>query len=174
MDLREAPVISVEEYAVTWPSDSDIIVFPSAWIQLRKDSGQVNVVPTSGTFSQVLLTAGGSFLPLVASGQDFVPNVLRISYTAGFEEGAVPFVLRDLIGKIAAFAPLNIAGDLIVGAGIASKSISIDGLSQSINTTSSATNAGYGARLVQYTKEIKQLIPTLEKYYKGIRLTALG
>ena len=174
VDLREAPVISVEEYAVTWPSDTDIIVFPTEWIQLRPDSGQVNIVPTSGTLAQTLLTAGGTFLPLVASGRDFVPNVLRIKYTAGFAEGEVPMALRDLIGKFASFAPLNIAGDLIVGAGIASKSISIDGLSQSINTTSSATNAGYGARLVQYAKEIKEVVPTLERYYKGIRLTALG
>ena len=33
--------------------------------------------------------------------------------------------------------------------------------------------AGYGARLVQYTKEIKQVIPVLRRYYKGLRLTAL-
>lgn len=174
VDLREAPVISVEEYAVTWPSDTDVIVFPSEWIQLRQDSGQVNIVPTSGTLSQVLLTAGGSFLPLVASGRDFVPNVIRIKYTAGFPEGEVPIAIRDLIGKLSSFGPLNIAGDLIVGAGIASKTVSIDGLSQSINTTSSATNAGYGARLVQYTKEIKEVVPTLQRYYKGMRLTGLG
>jgi hypothetical protein len=30
--------------------------------------------------------------------------------------------------------------------------------------------AGYGARLAQYEKEIKQVIPTLEKYYKGLRM----
>lgn len=174
IDLREAPVISVEEYAVTWPSNTDVIVFPEEWIHLRPDSGQVNILPTSGTLSQVLLTAGGSFMPLVASGMDFVPGVIRIKYTAGFAEGEVPMAIRDMIGKMASFAPLNIAGDLIVGAGIASKSLSIDGLSQSINTTSSATNAGYGARLVQYSKELKEVVPTLKRYYKGIRMTALG
>lgn len=174
INLRESPVISVEEYAVTWPSDTNIIVFPVEWVQLRKDSGQVNVVPTSGTLSQVLLTAGGSFLPLVASGQDFVPDVIRIKYTAGFEAGEVPMAIRDVIGKMASFGPLNTAGDLIVGAGIASKSVSIDGLSQSINTTSSATNAGYGARLGQYSRELKEVIPVLQRYYKGLKMTGLG
>lgn len=172
--LREFPVISVEGVSVEWPSGTQVIEFPSDWIQLRADAGQVNIVPTSGTLSQTLLTAGGSFLPLVASGRDFVPNVIRVQYTAGFAEGEVPIEIRDLIGKYAAFGPLNIAGDLIVGAGIASKSVSIDGLSQSINTTSSATSAGYGARLIQYQKEIKEVMPNLRRYYKGIRLAALG
>jgi hypothetical protein len=171
--LRECPVISVEAVRVTWPSDTAVIDFPTEWIQLRPDAGQVNIVPTSGTLSQVLLTAGGSFLPLVASGRDFVPNILAVDFTAGFLEGQVPQDLRDVIGKVASMAPLNIAGDLIVGAGIASKSIGIDGLSQSINTTSSATNSGYGARIQQYMKEIKDILPVLQRYYKGARLTAL-
>lgn len=171
--LRESPVVSVEGVRVTWPSNTTVIEFPSDWIQLRPDVGQVNIVPTSGTLSQVLLTAGGSFLPLVASGRDFVPNILEVDFTAGFETGEVPQDIRDAVAKLAAFAPLNVAGDLIVGAGIASKSISIDGLSQSINTTSSATNAGYGARLVQYEKELKRVTPVLERYYKGIKMLAL-
>jgi hypothetical protein len=171
--LRQSPVVQVNSVKVKWPSNTTVIDFPSDWIQLRADSGQVNIVPTSGTLSQVLLTAGGSFLPLVASGRDFVPNIIEIDYVAGFAEGEVPHELRDVIGKMSSFAPLNVAGDLIVGAGIASKTISIDGLSQSINTTSSATNAGYGARLGQYEKELKNVLPTLERYYKGLRLAAL-
>ncbi len=174
IELREAPALLVRSVKVKWPSDSTVIDFPKEWIQLRKDSGQVNIVPTSGTLSQVLLTAGGSFLPLVASGRDFVPDIIEIDYQAGFALGEVPREIKDVIGKYAAFGPLNIAGDLIVGAGIASKTISIDGLSQSINTTSSATNAGYGARLGQYAKELKLVMPNLRRYYKGISLTALG
>ena len=171
--LRECPVLSVEAVKVKWPSNDTVIDFPADWIQLRKDAGQINIVPSSGSLSQVLLTAGGSFLPLVASGRSFVPNILSVDFTAGFAAGECPIELRDLIGKMGSFGPLNIAGDLIAGAGIASKSISIDGLSQSIGTTASATNAGYGARLIQYWKEITRVLPTLRRYYKGIRLAAL-
>lgn len=174
INLRESPVISVEKVKVMWPAQQVVIDFPPDWIQLRQDAGQVNIVPSSGSLSQMLLTAGGSFLPLIASGRGFVPNMLSVDYTAGFPEGQVPMDLRDLIGKLASFGPLNIAGDLIAGAGIASKSISIDGLSQSVNTTSSATNAGYGSRLIQYSKEIKEVIPTLQRYYKRIDLAPLG
>jgi hypothetical protein len=34
-----------------------------------------------------------------------------------------------------------------------------------VNTTSSATNAGFGARIIEYQKEIKQLLPNLRRYY---------
>jgi hypothetical protein len=66
--------------------------------------------------------------------------------------------------------PLNIAGDLIAGAGIATKSLSMDGLSQSISTTASATNAGYGARILQYNKHIEESMKTLKAYYTGISM----
>lgn len=170
--LRDAPVISVESVKVIWPSNQQIIEFNSDWIKLRADAGQVNIIPAAGSLSQVLFTAGGSFLPLLASGRDWIPDLFEIDYTAGFPEGEVPMDLRELIGKKASFGPLNIAGDLLGGAGIASQSVSIDGLSTSFNTTSSSTSAGYGARLLQYDKEIANQLKTLRNYYKGIRLLA--
>jgi hypothetical protein len=84
-----------------------------------------------------------------------------------------PIDLKELVGKIASFPALNIAGDLLGGAGIASQSISIDGLSQNFNTTSSATNAGYGARLIQYRQEIKDWVPTMQKYFHGVKIMAV-
>jgi hypothetical protein len=170
--LRESPVISVESVKVIWPSNQEIIEFNSEWIKLRKDCGHINIIPAAGSLSQVLYTAGGSFLPLLASGRDWIPDLFEIDFTAGFAEGELDMALREIIGKKAAFGPLNVAGDLLGGAGIASQSIGIDGLSQSFNTTSSATNAGYGARLIQYEKELKEQLPTLRRYYKGIRLLA--
>ena len=71
---------------------------------------------------------------------------------------------------MASLGPLNIAGDLLGGAGVASQSLSIDGLSQSIATTSSATNAGYGARIINYERQIKDNVKSLRDFYKGIPL----
>ena len=70
----------------------------------------------------------------------------------------------------AAMRVLDVAGDLIAGAGIANKSLSIDGLSQSIGTTSSATNAGYGARILSYKSELKERMGNLKNYYSAIRM----
>jgi hypothetical protein len=99
-----------------------------------------------------------------------MPNLWRIDYMAGFASGQVPNDIIGCIGKMACYYPLNIAGDLVGGIAIASKSIGIDGLSQSINTTSSPENAGYSARLRQYERELKQEIPRLQSFYKGIKM----
>lgn len=169
LHLREYPVISVEEVKMVLPSEQVVQTFDPSWFNLRKESGILHIVPGTGSAGTILFGAGGAWLPFMRASNRFVPDVFRLKYTAGFANG-VPAIIKDLIGKVASFGPLNIAGDLLGGAGIASQSISIDGLSQSYNTTSSATNAGYGARLIQYKSEIKQVVPTLQRYYKGPRL----
>lgn len=170
LHLCEYPVIAVDEIKLVLPGSTEEQVFDSSWIQLRKDSGVVHIIPGTGGVSSILLGAGAAWVPWMRIYARFVPDAFRVKYTAGFERGQIPPVLKDLVGKVASFGPLNIAGDLLGGAGIASQAIGIDGLSQSFNTTSSATNAGYGARLLQYSKEVKTVLPTLQKYFKGIRM----
>ena len=169
IQLDNYPVITLDEFRVEYPSGQTVIVYPSEWIRLNKEKGQVQVVPTAGTLSEFLIGQGGTFLPAVYNGMHYLPHLFNVQYTAGFEEGKVPANIVDLIGMFAAFGPLNIFGDLIAGAGIANISLSMDGLSQSIGTTSSATNSGYGARIIQYQKQIKEQIPMLRRFYKGIR-----
>jgi hypothetical protein len=163
------PIISVAEVALYWPSSSEAIVFPSEWYSPDLMSGQVNLIPTSGSLAQAMVL-GGAYLPTILSSIPFIPRALAIKYISGFAIGTLPDDIRDMIGKKACFPILNTAGDLIAGAGIANLSISMDGLSQSIGTTSSATNSGYGARLLQYSKEIKEDKATIKRYYKNVGL----
>jgi hypothetical protein len=164
--LDHNPVIQVEHVKIHWPSASTPYEFPSEWIQCEPDGGIVNLVPTVGSLSQAMAVSGAYLPSLLASGLT-VPRALEVKYQSGFAIGSLPYDIRALVGKIACFPILNTAGDLIAGAGIANFSISMDGLSQSVGTTSSATNSGYGARLVQFEKELKQDIPGLRRYYKG-------
>ncbi len=187
------PVIQITEIKLVLPGEAVVQVFEREWIHIRRETGQIQLVPGTGTAGTILLGASGAWIPLIYGNNRYIPDVFRVNYKAGFgkpdplafdrtpgttgpvsvphpELDSTPEVIKDIVGKYAAFGPLNIAGDLIVGAGIAAKSIGIDGLSQSISTTSSATNAGYGARLVQYQRELKEVIPTLQRYYKGLRL----
>ena len=165
------PIIAVESVTLKLPGGQVIMTYENDWLQVQKESGQIHIVP--GDAAGVLTFVGqGSVLPLM-NAHKFIPNAWIIQYTSGFSPDSVPDILRDLVGKTASFGPLNIAGDLLGGAGIASQSISMDGLSQSFNTTSSATSAGYGARLLQYQKEIKEVIPTLRRYYKGARISVV-
>lgn len=170
LQLDNYPVLSVEELAVQYPSGQNVVVFPQEWLRLNGEKGQLQVVPTAGTLSEFLIGQGGTFLPAIYHGMHYLPQLFSVEYTAGFEDGKVPANIVDLIGMFAALGPFHIFGDLIAGAGIANISLSMDGLSQSIGTTSSATNSGYGARVLNYLKQIKEQIPVLRRYYKGQRM----
>lgn len=87
-----------------------------------------------------------------------------VSYTVS----TLPADIKQAIGYKSALLPLDVAGDLIAGAGIASLSVGVDGIHQSLNTTASATNSGYGARVLQFERELKALIPALKAKYKMI------
>ncbi len=89
---------------------------------------------------------------------------ITVSYTVS----TLPADIKQAIGYKAALLPLDVAGDLIAGAGIASLSVGVDGIHQSLNTTASATNSGYGARVLQFERELKALIPALKAKYKMI------
>jgi len=188
IQLNEYPIFDVSRVALRYPTAGSDITFPAEWYNLNKAHGHVHLIPTSGSLSNILIGRGGDYLTFVWKGWDWMPNLWVIDYMAGFTppnytyvspqaamspspQIGVPSDLVGIIGKMACFYPLNIAGDLVGGIAIASKSIGIDGLSQSINTTSSPENAGYSARLRQYERELKQEIPRLIAYYKGLRMT---
>ena len=170
--LDHYPVISIDEVKMVLPGGTEQVIDPS-WVKLQKQFGHLNLVPGL-TGNAPLLGAGAGYSPFYRNAR-FLPNVFAIKYTAGFLGGCeggrgVPDNIKELAGKIASYGPLNIAGDLVAGAGLASTSLSIDGLSQGITTTNSSTNAGYGARLLQYRKEVKEQIPVIRNFYKGARL----
>lgn len=78
--------------------------------------------------------------------------------------------LMDVIGLTASLPLLDTAGDLIIGAGISNQSLSIDGLSQSIGTTSGVENSGYGARATQYRKRIEELDQAIRRRYRRVNM----
>jgi cell wall-associated NlpC family hydrolase len=171
IQLKEYPILAIDRVAIRYPTATSDVVFPNEWINMQKAHGQIHLIPTSGSLSQILMGTGGDYLNFVWRGWTYMPNLWHIDYTAGFALGQVPEDVIGIIGRMACFYPLNIAGDLVGGIAIASKSLGIDGLSQSINTTSSPENAGYSARLRQYERELKVEVPRLIAWYKGLRMT---
>jgi len=151
---------------------SGIPEIPPEWISVRDgNAASIDIVPGANIngffyngFFATTQTLWGTWW------NQRVPNLLRIDYRAGFLPGCVPRAIQDVIGMLASLFILNPAGDQIAGAGIASSSLSLGGLSQSISTTSSATNSGYGARIIQYTKQIDRLVKQLKNDYLGINL----
>lgn len=156
------------------------ISYPTQWLTNTQNSyGQykrrVSIVPTGTAVATANAEVILSGLTTQLGSQHFlmIPDYWDLQYITGFKLDQIPMDLINLTGKLASFGPLGIAGDLILGAGITSQSLGVDGLSQSISSTSSATNAGYGARLVQYEREIKATIPRIKLVYDEIKMSVL-
>lgn len=158
--LDEHPLLEVQSVELVLPG-ADAVAYPAAWINTDLNSGHLRIVPTS--------EAGPSGAMLTRAR--VIPDALHVTYVAGFDLtnfGTEFADLKEVVGKEAAFGPLNVGGDLVGGAGLAGTSLSMDGLSQSVTTTNSSTNAGFGARLIQYQKELRETYKTLLPYYRGI------
>lgn len=84
-----------------------------------------------------------------------IQSLFMIDYETGYENCQdVPDDLRYIIRKLAACTLMNMYGDGKFAA-IANRSVSLNSVSESIGTTMSATSAAFGARIIQYQKEIK-------------------
>lgn len=154
------------------------ILYPEAWVSKKESSIEENhnrnihLVP-AGSQAEVSSSVvfAGITPHLGFMGMNYIPNYWNASYATGFMN-KIPYDLYEAMGKIAAIPIFAILGDILLGAGIASQSLSFDGLSQSIATTQSAENSAYSARIRQYLNELKTEIPRLVHYYKGINFEA--
>lgn len=186
--LNNLPVISVDKLEVVYlenplgmPPDA-VLDIPPEWIRLRQHDGIVRLVPNNRFPASLQVGAGGSFFPELFRRHSNVPQLWRFTYTVGFASGKIPMVINQAIGLLAATYILDIAGDLVIGAGIASQSISLDGLSQSIQTTASAENHAYSAKVNQYKGALwgdsinspnRGVMRMLRDYYQSQRINII-
>lgn len=156
--LYNQPVVSVQRIRLVLPGNRTLYEIPSDWISLDKDTGLVRV---AAGLTRALQPTSSGLLPSLSTARN-VPDVIRVDYTAGFD-GDVPAEIVEVVGMMASFGPLLLAGDLIGAPNTSSSSIGIDGLSQSVSLT-----GGYGTRLQQYTTSINDRMDTLRNAYRGI------
>ena len=154
--------------------------YPSDWLSAKSTNDPTGAhrsiflvpgrggVSVSGTGNAVY----AGVMPLAGwmSGKT-IPNYWEVTYCTSFKK--LPADIADAVGKFASIGIFHQMGDIILGAGIASESVSLDGLSQSISTTSSATNAGYGARITGYLADLKLALPKLKLKYDGMILRSM-
>ena len=133
------------------------ISYPTQWLTTHQNSyglykRRVSIVPTGSAVATANAEVILSGLTTQLGSQHFrmIPDYWDFQYITGFDLDHMPM-------------------DLILGAGIAAQSIGVDGLSQSISSTSSATNAGYGARIIQYQKEIAETVKRIKLIYDEIK-----
>ena len=171
LQLWKRPIIEVKSLRLMYGTRPSWEV-PKDWLKIDKNQGKIQMFPSSGSVTNMIIGASGAIYGLF-NAWDYAPQMWEIDYVAGMDIGEVPYHLKELIYKKAVIGILQVWGDLILGAGIASSSISIDGLSQSIGTTQSAMFGGASARCEEYRKDIEALIPVLRQKYGGIRMVVV-
>lgn len=163
VDLRKFPVISIDRVQLIYPTGQKIIQYPPEWIKLYNRQGRFQIVPTSGTVNQVLIGRGGQYLPLMTGHlMHSVPQLIWVDYTVGLEH-----LPADMFLGIANKAGLDILAVISEAKtrGANSKSISADGLSQSVSFGSRA----YDRRMEKLDEEVKRFEKNYNNYYSGVR-----
>lgn len=178
-ELSNYPAIAIKKMELTYFRDANgdpevVQEIPPEWIRLQPHDGIVRLIPNARFPANLQVSQTGNYFPEILRTQH-VPHLWRITYDYGFEDGCIPALLNQAIGMVAAIQALTVGGNLVLGAGIASSSISLDGLSQSINTTQSAENSAYSATIKDYGGKLFgenkddpfAILKVLRNYYKS-------
>lgn len=148
--------------------------YPVTWLSTKRTndgkmfSRLMYIVPNTGsTYSEIVVFSG--VLPYLSSygQQPQIPNYWTIKYITGFDK--VPLDILNAVGRLATIGVLGVANEFLLQTpGVNSKSISIDGLSQSSGTYVNGQAGIFGARIKQYTEELKIEMAKLRNYYNDI------
>ena len=118
----------------------------------------------------------GGYKPNPVSGgnQNSYPQLIHVSYIAGMlpqrragvtEEWEMPTLLNELVIKMASKQIFQQWGRLVVPMGVSSKTLTIDGISESVSYTSSATNGAIKSEIGQLDEDIADGLNKLRGYY---------
>lgn len=170
--LRHNPVISIER--AIWKNlvNGEIMdLVANNWVRVNKRMGQVNFYPQSG-FTYGPYSVYGPIWTNAVGGR--YPQGFEIDYTTGYPTSDfVPEGLRSTVGKYATIKALAVIGDGLL-AGFSSQSVSLDGLSESFSSTQSATSAYFGARIMQYQKEITEWLSRNRYKFSPVPMSFVG
>lgn len=145
---------------------------PLDWLKVDKNGGKIQMFPSSGSATNFIISSTGVIFGMF-NKYNYAPQMWAVDYEAGMLDSEIPALLKEVVYKKAAIGVLQVWGDLILGAGIANSSVSIDGLSQSIGTTQSAMYSGASARINDYRQDIEDAVPVLRQKYGTMRMTVL-
>lgn len=174
------PILQVEGVSLEYGGTKSYS-YPTAWWKVYKLSGHLEMMPNTmlGGNNGLSLVQAYSGYPTISgiptvTNNNYAPQLFHITYVGGMLPPSRRGVtqphemhpdLWSLVIKMALKEVFQQWGRLIIGAGIASMSTSIDGVSQSVDTTQSAMYGGASAEIVQLDRDIEELRVGLKSYY---------
>lgn len=190
LSLYKKPILQVESFNLKM-NNYKVFDYPSEWWKIYPVAGQIQVFPSPLLQASGIMTNNSPLgivgLPVswAASNSliqsNYAPQAFDLDYVAGFlppsragvtRDFEFPMELQQLIIKYTLKEIFQVWGRLLIGAGIASYSRSIDGLSENVVTTQSAMYTGSRADIDIIDDDIKVLEGTLEQKF-GPRFTTV-
>jgi hypothetical protein len=131
------PISSIQKLSVTPANGQDVYSLPLDWVEAAYyHRGQINIIPMTAAYIQGGYvpsgTTGGVFFMSILGNRSWIPAYWQLEYITGFPDTAVPRIVNELVGTIAAQEILSQLA--ATNAGSNSHSLGIDGLSQSVST----------------------------------------
>lgn len=161
--LDHRPLIKIWTWDMYDPFDNKMLNLKKGMRQRNDLDAEVQFFPSTDSYatSNVSLL----FTNVATFPYDNFPNALKFDYMSGYKNSsAVPYDLVTFIMKIASINVMSVYGDGKTSA-LAGGSASFNSISESFQTTLSATSAAFGARIKQYQDEQKIQYNRLKQKY---------
>lgn len=138
-----------------------IFTWNPGWYEqsVKKRIGMIQMIPRVGGMPYTQTDLGMLDFVTTFTMADEIPGFWHVDYTIGWDESIqpIPMVFWQVIGQAACVLIAGILGDAL-SPGIASSSVSMDGLSESKSTTASAMYNLFSAKINQFQKENERLM----------------
>ena len=160
------PVLKIEKLYGKM-ANVNIINIDLNWIEFNANGGLIELIPSNlSTFNvQGLLWAGA------INGLTTMPNFWHFKALVGFKE--TPKVLIELVSIQAAIMALTVLGQAYRG-GLASSSISRDGISEGVSYLSSGPNGVYSGAIATHAQWIADNLPKIRSSFLGPNLISMN
>ncbi|MBM9578905.1 hypothetical protein JWG45_17300 [Leptospira sp. 201903070] len=175
LKLRRKNLCRLHRWVLTYPFNGSTFIDLTHKATIQYKTGILRAVYTRAPWGNMPMpTMGIQAWRGMTGSNGTLPGAYQVDYTSGYDHASrVPRDLKDQILKYFAICLLSSYGEGIIG-GVANYSTSVGVISESIGTTMSAENAFYGARIKQFSNELKDWWKTGKLRYTGISFGALG
>lgn len=133
------------------------VTYPRTWLSTRSTndgknySRQLHLVPNTNSTHEQLVVYNGLLPNINYFSNPQIPNYWQMTYVTGFDK--IPKSIINVIGKLVSMNIFAFLSDaLLPFPGTNSKTLSLDGLSQSLNFN--GANGLFAARIKQYNDEL--------------------
>lgn len=186
------PILNIKDLRLYY-NNQNIMKIPDEWVKVTNRSGQIQVSPSvlmqglnttiNPTLYPILNTPYG-MTPSPYQQAEFAPQMLGVTYVAGMmPRDGKRGLNRDYmmqpdmlayIAKLAAIDLLEKYGRSILGPGIASYNVSVDGISTSTDTTQSAENSATAGEIRNLQEDMKPIEKSLKEFYGSPQIGWIG